>query len=196
MEKLQEDSVKIVQDNYKRYKKMQEDSALSRKIRQKKEAEIKENKKKIFKIALIAFLSGSVTALSFTALKKFNKDDKYGYYFTRGLQIVSANTHSNYKSFEPYYYNNDKIAQAIENNEEICYEEKREDDTKYLIAGISLNMVEREKNMNEVIRFLDSDQYKSMDEYVNYLGYNSYEEYIDGIKDELAVKKSAGRGAK
>lgn len=196
MEKLQEDSVKIVQDNYKRYKKMQEDSALSRKIRQKKEAEIKENKKKIFKIALIAFLSGSVTALSFTALKKFNKDDKYGYYFTRGLQIVSANTHSNYKSFEPHYYNNDKIAQAIENNEEICYEEKREDDTKYLIAGISLNMVEREKNMNEVIRFLDSDQYKSMDEYVNYLGYNSYEEYIDGIKDELAVKKSAGRGAK
>lgn len=196
MEKLQEDSVKMVQDNYKRYKKMQEASAISRKIRQRKAVKIKENQRKVFAIALMAFLGGSVATLSFTALKNFNKDDKYGYYFARGLQIVEANTYSNSKTHEPHFYRNDKIAQAIENNEEVCYEEKREDDTKYLIAGISLNMEEREKNMNEVIRFLDSDQYKSMDEYVNYLGYNSYEEYIDGIKDELAIAKSAGRGVK
>ena len=46
MEKLQEDSVKMVQDNYKRYKKMQEASAISRKIQQRKAVKIKENQRK------------------------------------------------------------------------------------------------------------------------------------------------------
>ena len=73
-------------------------------------------------------------------------------------------------------------------------EKKREDDTKYLIAGVSKAMLyNRKYNMNQVISNLNNEDFKNWEEYLAYLGYDSYEEYIAGIKDELGAKNNGRR---
>ena len=48
-------------------------------------------------------------------------------------------------------------------------------------------------NMDEVISYMNNDDFKNWNEYLNYLGYDSYEEYIAGIKDELGAKNNGRR---
>ena len=124
----------------------------------------------------------------------FDKNSKFDTYYNDGNYIINQNTYRLNPTESGVAYYNDKIAKEILKNKENCHEKKIEDDTKYLIAGVSKAMgYNMNTNMDEVISYMNNDDFKNWNEYLNYLGYDSYEEYIAGIKDELGVKNNGRR---
>lgn len=198
MERLNEESVKIVQQNHESYKKMLERSQRDHEIKQRRNQKIHENKVKEFKKSLKIFLAGAACVVILNGVNKFqeefDKGTKFQTYYDAGEYILYQNTYRVNPTESGIAYHNDKIAKAVLKNEESCHEEKKEDDTKYLIAGVSKAMsYNMNKNMDEVISHMNKDDFKNWEEYLAYLGYDSYEEYIAGIKDELGAKNNGRR---
>lgn len=198
MERLNEESVRLVQQNRESYKKMLERSRRDHEIQKRYNKQIHENKKQQFKKAVTFFLAGAVCATVLTGVNKiqseFEKSAKFQTYYDDGDYIIRQNTYRVNPTETGVAYHNDKIAKEILKNEESCHEKKREDDTKYLIAGVSEAMpYNRTYNMNQVISHLNNEDFKNWEEYLAYLGYDSYEEYIAGIKDELGAKNNGRR---
>lgn len=200
MNRLQEDGIRIVQENRSRYEKMLAASMKQdQKIRERKNVEIKEKQKKIFSSATY-FVLGGAAVLLVMAFPKNNS--RFDYYKAEGNKILNENWYPLDMAGTTFAYNESKVSKAILNNQEKCFEENREDDTKYLIAGIGeeipLNMEDKTRNLNKFIGGLGNEQYKNLDEYMTYLGYSSYDEYIKGVEEELAIQKTAekGRGMK
>ena len=198
MKRLNEESVRIVQENHKSYKEMLERSQRDHEIRERHNKEMHEKQKQQFKKALACFLAGAGCVIALTAVNMahsfFDKNSKFDTYYNDGNYIINQNTYRLNPTESGVAYYNDKIAKEILKNKENCHEKKIEDDTKYLIAGVSKAMgYNMNTNMDEVISYMNNDDFKNWNEYLNYLGYDSYEEYIAGIKDELGVKNNGIR---
>lgn len=198
MKKLNEESIRIVQENHKSYKEMLERSQRDHEIQKRRNQKIFEDKIKDFQKSLKIFLTGAACVTILFGVNKFqtelDKGLKFQTYYDAGEDIIQENTYRLNPTQSGIAYHNDKIAKDILKNEERCHEEKKEDDTKYLIAGVSKAMqYNMNKNMDEVISHMNNEDFNNWQEYLDYLGYDSYDEYIAGIKDELGVKNKGGR---
>lgn len=198
MERLNEESIRIVQANYTTYKKMLERSQRDHEIKKRRNQKIFDEKMKDFQKAFKTFLAGAACVTILFGVNKFqtelDKEFKFQTYYDAGDDIIQENTYRVNPTETGIAYHNDKIAKEILKNEESSHEKKREDDTKYLIAGVSKAMLyNRKYNMNQVISNLNNEDFKNWEEYLAYLGYDSYEEYIAGIKDELGAKNNGRR---
>lgn len=198
MKKLNEESIRIVQENHKSYKEMLERSQRDHEIQKRRNQKIFEDKIKDFQKSLKIFLTGAACVTILFGVNKFqtelDKGLKFQTYYDAGEDIIQENTYRVNPTQSGIAYHNDKIAKDILKNEERCHEEKKEDDTKYLIAGVSKAMqYNMNKNMDEVISHMNNEDFNNWQEYLDYLGYDSYDEYIAGIKDELGVKNKGGR---
>lgn len=198
MKKLNEESIRIVQENHKSYKEMLERSQRDHEIQERRNQKIFEDKIKDFQKALKIFLTGAACVAILLGVNEFrtelDKGLKFQTYYDAGEDIIQENTYRVNPTQSGIAYHNDKIAKDILKNEESRHEEKKEDDTKYLIAGVSKAMrYNMNKNMDEVISHMNNEDFKNWQEYLDYLGYDSYDDYIAGIKDELGVKNKGGR---
>ncbi len=193
MERLNEESIRIVQANYTTYKKMLERSQRDHEIQKRHTEEVQKDKIIQFKKTVFTFLAGALCATALIGManmkKEISKSKKVDVYFDEGTKILEKNVYRVNPTETGVAYNNNKIAKDLLKNKDVCHDEKREDDTKYLIAGVSKAMLyNMNDNMDEVIYNMNDENFKNWKEYLEYLGYDSYEEYIAGIKDELGAK--------
>ena len=177
---------------------MLERSQRDHEIKKRRNQKIFDEKMKDFQKAFKTFLAGAACVTILFGVNKFqtelDKEFKFQTYYDAGDDIIQENTYRVNPTETGIAYHNDKIAKEILKNEESSHEKKREDDTKYLIAGVSKAMLyNRKYNMNQVISNLNNEDFKNWEEYLAYLGYDSYEEYIAGIKDELGAKNNGRR---